>query len=321
MPSRPAAPPGPADADRSGALAAALERAAARAKPSAAAAAQPPAPAPSGEAEAPRAARRAATAAAAARRATANQVRSSPPPPATDTPKHTAQAKTRRTAPAPRRASLRIHDLHDLASVARQLREERERAETQAQAQREAAARLEAERHLFSRSVGPVTSLRNPNLARLRHRRPPPLPVQHWLDEERVLLESISDDFDVSTLLDTDDQLSFRRPGIGVEVTQRLRAGHWSIQRQLDLHGLRVDEAREALGQFIRHAHKIGLRCVRVVHGKGLGSPGKSPVLKSRVQRWLVQKNEVLAFVQARPMDGGAGALVVLLKPVNHKNA
>ena len=81
-----------------------------------------------------------------------------------------------------------------------------------------------------------------------------------------------------------------------------------------------MDEAREALGQFIRHAHKTGLRCVRVVHGKGLGSPGKSPVLKSRVQRWLVQKNEVLAFVQARPMDGGAGALVVLLKPVNQRN-
>jgi DNA-nicking Smr family endonuclease len=231
-----------------------------------------------------------------------------------------APAPTRRTTPAPRRASLRIQGLHDLASVARQLREERERAEAQAQAQREAAARLEAERHLFSRSVGPVTALRNPNLARLRHRQPPPLPVQHWMDEERVLLESISDDFDVSTLLDTDDQLSFRRPGIGVEVTRRLRAGHWSIQRQLDLHGLRVDEAREALGQFIRHAHKTGLRCVRVVHGKGLGSPGKSPVLKSRVQRWLVQKNEVLAFVQARPMDGGAGALVVLLKPVHNRN-
>jgi DNA-nicking Smr family endonuclease len=106
--------------------------------------------------------------------------------------------------------------------------------------------------------------------------------VQHDLDEQRVLRESISDDFDVSTLLDTDDQLSFRRPGIGVEVTRRLRAGHWSIQRQLDLHGLRVDEAREALGEFIRTA----------------------------------QKHEVLAFVQARPVDGGAGAMLVLLQPV-----
>ncbi len=89
-------------------------------------------------------------------------------------------------------------------------------------------------------------------------------------------------------------------------MTQRLRAGYWSIQRQLDLHGLRTDEAREALGEFVRLAHRTGLRCVRVVHGKGLGSPGKTPVLKSRVQRWLVQKKEVLAFVQARPAEGGA---------------
>ena len=98
-------------------------------------------------------------------------------------------------------------------------------------------------------------------------------------------------------------------------MTHRLRAGYWSIQRQLDLHGLRTDEAREALGEFVRVAHRTGLRCVRVVHGKGLGSPGKTPVLKSRVQRWLVQKKEVLAFVQARPAEGGAGALVVLLQP------
>ncbi|MCZ8218269.1 MAG: Smr/MutS family protein [Acidovorax sp.] len=227
----------------------------------------------------------------------------------------------RHAPPAPRRAGERITQLQDLATVARRLREDQERREAEDKARREAAARAEAERHLFSRSVGPVTPLRNPNLARMRRHQPPPLPVQHWLDEERVLMESISDDFDVSTLLDTDDQLSFRRPGIGVEITRRLRAGHWSIQRQLDLHGLRVDEAREALGDFIRHAHKTGLRCVRVVHGKGLGSPGKSPVLKSRVQRWLVQKNEVLAFVQARPMDGGAGALVVLLQPVLHRHS
>jgi len=228
-----------------------------------------------------------------------------------------APRKPRRSsAPAPRRASLRITDLQDLTAVARQLREEQARLEAEEKARREAAARRDAERHQFSRAVGPVTRLRDRNLARLRRPLPPPLPVQHTLDEQRVLQESISDDFDVSTLLDTDDQLSFRRPGIGVEVTRRLRAGHWSIQRQLDLHGLRVDEAREALGEFIRTAHKNGIRCVRVVHGKGLGSPGKSPVLKSRVQRWLVQKHEVLAFVQARPVDGGAGAMLVLLQPV-----
>ena len=223
----------------------------------------------------------------------------------------------RSSAPLPRRASVRVTDLQDLAAIARHLRAEQARLEAEEKARREAAARREAERQQFSRAVGPVTRLRERNLARLRPPLPPPLPVQHALDEQRVLQESISDDFDVSTLLDTDDQLSFRRPGIGVEVTRRLRAGHWSIQRQLDLHGLRVDEAREALGAFIRNAHKNGIRCVRVVHGKGLGSPGKSPVLKSRVQRWLVQKHEVLAFVQARPVDGGAGALLVLLQRVS----
>ena len=114
-------------------------------------------------------------------------------------------------------------------------------------------------------------------------------------------------------MLDTDDALSFRRPGISVEVTRRLRRGEWAIQGQLDLHGLRTEEAREALGQFIRESHKKGLRCLRVIHGKGHGSPGKSPVLKGRVQSWLVQKVQVLAFVQAKPAEGGGGALLVLL--------
>ena len=99
----------------------------------------------------------------------------------------------------------------------------------------------------------------------------------------------------------------------GPDVVRKLRRGQWQLQGQLDLHGLRREDARLALAEFIRHAHKSGWRCVRVIHGKGLGSPGKTPVLKNRVHSWLVQKKEVLAFVQARPADGGAGALVVLL--------
>lgn len=213
--------------------------------------------------------------------------------------------------------SVKAKSLQDLKPLRQALAQAAQREAERQHLLREAQRRSHAERNLFRDAVGPVQALKGQYHDRHWHspEPPEPLPLQHWLDEERVLQESISDDFDVSTLLDTDDQLSFRRPGIGVEITRRLRSGHWSIQRQLDLHGLRVDEAREALGDFIRHAHKTGLRCVRVVHGKGLGSPGKSPVLKSRVQRWLVQKNEVLAFVQARPMDGGAGALVVLLQP------
>ena len=211
--------------------------------------------------------------------------------------------------------TLKATSLQDLAPVRRALAEAAAQEALLQQQRAEAARRLLAEQKLFENTVGPVHALKSAHARHLHAPEPPePLPLQLELDEQRVLQEAMSDEFDVSTLLDTDDQLSFRRPGIGLDVTHKLRAGQWSIQRQLDLHGLRVDEAREALGDFIRHAHKTGLRCVRVVHGKGLGSPGKSPVLKGRVHSWLVQKNEVLAFVQARGDEGGAGALVVLLR-------
>jgi DNA-nicking Smr family endonuclease len=107
--------------------------------------------------------------------------------------------------------------------------------------------------------------------------------------------------------------LSFRRDGIGADVPARLRRGQWTIQRQLDLHGLRRDAARDALAAFIRQAARDGMRCVRIVHGKGNGSPGREPVLKEKVKRWLVQKNQVIAFTQASAADGGHGALLVLL--------
>jgi len=175
--------------------------------------------------------------------------------------------------------------------------------------------RTEAERNLFTRAVGKVAPIANQERVWSPPQRPSTRPLQQDLDDEAVMHESMSDEFDISTLLDVDDQLSFRRPGIGTDVTRKLRKGEWSIQGQIDLHGLRSDEARNAMGQFIRDAKRMGWRCVRVVHGKGLGSPGKEPVLKSKVQRWLVQKNEVLAFVQAKPSDGGGGALLVLLGP------
>ena len=176
--------------------------------------------------------------------------------------------------------------------------------------------RIDREQRLFELAVGPVQPLPDRRMAIPTRHPVAPEPRQRELDENAVMREALSDDFDVETLLQTDDQLSYHRPGLGPDVMRRLREGQWSIQRQIDLHGLRVDEAREALGRFVRESHQLGLRCVRVVHGKGLGSPGRSPVLKGRVLRWLVQKQEVMAFVQARPADGGAGALVVLLRPV-----
>ena len=218
---------------------------------------------------------------------------------------------------SPRQKSLLIRDLKDLLPVRREL-EMRLGLEAEKQAAiRAVAAQAKAEKELFSRAVGPVMPLapqHGPDgKAKLTRPRPAPIAEQRLLDELAVMHEALSDGFDVESLLDADESLSFRRPGIGVDVVRKLRRGNWSIQRQLDLHGLRREDARNALGVFIREANRAGLRCVRVVHGKGLGSPGKTPVLKGKVQSWLVQKQEVLAFVQARPAAGGAGALVVLL--------
>jgi DNA-nicking Smr family endonuclease len=210
---------------------------------------------------------------------------------------------------------VKIQSLQDLKQVQKQI------AAAQAQAAAEEAARVaalrkaEAEKNLFTRAIGKVAPLPANNKAHLPSPPREPVATQLKKDEAQVIQDSLSDEFDVSTLLDTDDALSFRRPTVGPEVTRKLRKGDWAIQREIDLHGLRSDEARLALTTFIRDAHKHGIRCVRVVHGKGLGSPGKTPVLKSKVHSWLVQKNQVMAFVQAKPAEGGAGALVVLLTP------
>ena len=206
----------------------------------------------------------------------------------------------------------------DLAAIKKTLAEQ-ERLAALALAEQQAleAARL-AHKNLFANAAGKVSKLADKHVnqhgAMIQKTPPAPVPRQQQRDDKAVMTESISDEFDVTTLLEVDDQMSFLRQGIGSDVLKKLRRGNWSIQAQLDLHGLRQDEARERLGEFLRACGKQGLRCLRIVHGKGLGSPGKAPVLKSRVQRWLVQKNEVLAFVQAKPADGGAGALVVLLQ-------
>ena len=212
---------------------------------------------------------------------------------------------------------LLIRDFKDLKLVKRELEARARLAQALEAARMAAAVKARSEKELFSRAVGQVLALplkhRPGHKASLHHPRPAPIAEQHQRDELAVMQEALSDEFDVETLLDTDEALSFRRPGMGPDVVRKLRRGNWSIQRQLDLHGLRREDARNALGAFLREASKAGLRCVRVVHGKGLGSPGKTPVLKGRLQSWLIQKQEVLAFVQARPAEGGAGALVVLL--------
>jgi len=207
-----------------------------------------------------------------------------------------------------------LKDFAGLKSLQKDLKskEEVRKAAQEKRIQDGNTAQLEAD--LFRRSIGEVAPLNPSNKLNLSTAKPLPIARQHLADEQAALRESLSDEFTIETLLETDEGLSYARNGIGQDVVRKLRRGHWFIQSQLDLHGLRTDEAREALGEFLRSAIKRGQRCVRVIHGKGLGSINKEPVLKNKVRNWLAQKDEVLAFCQAKAADGGAGALVVLLR-------
>ena len=205
-------------------------------------------------------------------------------------------------------------DLAELKALQKRLKE-RAAATAEAERQkRELMAQREREANVFRDAVGKVTPLNAPPRVLHEPPRPEPIAQQRIADDQAVLRESLSDEFSIDTLLEVDETLSYARSGVGPDVMRKLRGGGWVVQDQLDLHGLRVDQAREALGQFLRDAGKRGFRCVRIIHGKGLGSLNRKPVLKVKVRNWLVQKEEVIAFCQARAADGGSGALMVLLK-------
>ncbi|HSQ09878.1 MAG TPA: Smr/MutS family protein [Burkholderiaceae bacterium] len=209
----------------------------------------------------------------------------------------------------------RIKDLSQLAPLRESLNRAAREREAAAADQQRVARQQQTAADEFRAVVGAVTPLAIKQ--RVEHDRPPhpPIPQKRIEDDQQVLIASVSDEFEIDTLLHTDAELSFRRPGIGPDVLRKLRRGEWVIQDHLDLHGARVDEARELLAGFLREALRRGFRCVRVVHGKGLGSKDKVPVLKGKARVWLAQREEVIAFCQARPAEGGSGALVVLLRP------
>ena len=207
-----------------------------------------------------------------------------------------------------------IKDFSELKALQKKLKaqeEERKAAEAE-RLRHEKQQRQDAD--LFRQSIGDVKPLASSGRTHSVTARPSPIARHRLADEQAALQESLSDEFSVETLLDVDEELSFTRQGIGPDILRKLRRGHWVVQAQIDLHGMRRDEARTALVEFLRNAIKRGQRCVRIIHGKGLGSLNKEPVLKGKVRNWLVQKDEVIAFCQARPNDGGAGALIVLLK-------
>ena len=207
-----------------------------------------------------------------------------------------------------------IRTLSDLASLREELKQ---RAQEEERLKKEAALRQEKARRdasAFRDAVGEVAPIKDTRRRDPHRVEVTPYPAQTRLDERAVLHESISDEFSPEALLETDDTLSWRREGIGMDIVRKLRRGEWVIQDQIDLHGMRTDEARAALVDFLRESTRRERRCVRVVHGKGLGSANKEPVLKGKVRVWLTQREEVLAYVQARAPDGGSGAIVVLLK-------
>jgi len=211
-------------------------------------------------------------------------------------------------------AGRRIQSLAELGEVRKALEIEAQRRAEAERIAREEAARRETAAREFERAVGAITPLLRPPSAEHPPRVPDPLPRQREADERAALAQSLSDEFDPVMLLDSDAELGWHRATLTPEVVRKLRGGHWVIQGELDLHGARTEEARELLGDFLRQSLKSGQRCVRVVHGKGLGSRDRQPVLKGKVKRWLVQRDEVIAFCQARAPDGGAGALIVLLR-------
>ena len=170
----------------------------------------------------------------------------------------------------------------------------------------------DADRELFRESVGPLRPLDHDRVAP-QGPKAPPFPLQTRMDEEETLRDMISDHFDPAEM-ETGEELLFARPGVPRSTLRRLRRGQYSFDLQLDLHGMTVATARAALAEFLHEARATANPCVRIVHGKGRGSPKGQPVLKRKLNHWLRQRDEVLAFCSARPVDGGTGAVYVLLK-------
>lgn len=166
----------------------------------------------------------------------------------------------------------------------------------------------------FREAVRDVKPLRHPARADPAKPRIPPIPLQRMRDDREALVESLVLPAEVEAGIGTGEELVFLRPGLPRTILRNLRRGHWVIQDHLDLHGHTSEQARVAVAGFLAACIRRGLRCVRIVHGKGLRSRNREPVLKGKLARWLAIRDEVLAYCEARPVDGGSGAAMVLLK-------
>ena len=165
----------------------------------------------------------------------------------------------------------------------------------------------------FLQAMAGVEPLPPPNRVHLGGPPPPPRPQQLLQDERAALHESLHGRIGLQDRLEGGDEPHYLRFGLAISVLRDLRRGRWVVQAEIDLHGLNRDEARQQLALFLAECLHHGHRCVRVVHGKGLRSPQKLSILRQLVRGWLAQRIEVLAYCQAKPQDGGEGALIVLL--------
>jgi DNA-nicking Smr family endonuclease len=166
---------------------------------------------------------------------------------------------------------------------------------------------------LFRRAVAGAKPLRSESRVAAERRKPAPRARFARADNKRVLKESLLADIDAMEA-DNADSLRFHRASVGRQTMRKLARGNFAIQAEIDLHGMTVAEAKPRLAEFIEECARNGRLCVRVVHGKGRGSGHRGPVLKMSVNRWLRRWQPVLAFTSARQVDGGTGALYVLLK-------
>lgn len=170
----------------------------------------------------------------------------------------------------------------------------------------------------LAQAFADVKRLAPRNRVKLHAPAPAPIPRQRIADEQDALLAS---KYGAEPALhgweigqEHEHEQTFVRPGLGNDVLSKLRRGHWSLQGELDLHGMTSDEAHDTLADFLLDARARGARCVRVIHGKGLTSPKKEPVLKGKVRRWLAHWDDVLAYCEAPRHAGGGGAVLVLLR-------
>ncbi len=164
---------------------------------------------------------------------------------------------------------------------------------------------------LFRQTVGHLTPVKQD---KVHHTKPRSnVRLQQNRDEQKVLDNLLSDQY-LAEEIQPGDVLSYCVPGLQKSILRKLRRGAYRREVELDLHGLTVELARDALNQLLDEAKREGWQCLKVVHGKGLRSSNRGPVLKSRVNTWLRRCGQVLAFCSAPPADGGTGVVYILLR-------